>query len=60
VDTGWLEREWRTPTAEPAELERAAIAAALLADSSRGAFTGVSDGMTAVETSAWRLAARPR
>jgi acetyl-CoA carboxylase biotin carboxylase subunit len=59
VDTGWLEREWRAPEASAADVERAAIAAALLTESHRLVpELSASDGLAARDGSAWRLAAR--
>jgi acetyl-CoA carboxylase biotin carboxylase subunit len=55
VDTGWLEREWRMPEPDDSELERAAIAAALLTDGARSAPAVVADGRIG---SAWKAAAR--
>jgi acetyl-CoA carboxylase biotin carboxylase subunit len=60
VDTDWLEREWSPAHADElaaAELETAAIAAALLIDGGRGALSAVVQANDA-ERSAWRLAAR--
>jgi acetyl-CoA carboxylase biotin carboxylase subunit len=60
VDTDWLEREWSPAHADElagAEAETAAIAAALLIDSGRGALSAVSQANDG-EGSAWRLAAR--
>ena len=56
VDTGWLEREWRTPELDG--FEDAAVAAALVADSHRATAVTVTDGSGGSPTSAWRLAAR--
>ena len=62
VDTGWLEREWSPAMAEAFgndQLEVAAIAAALLADSHRAAAASMStDHAERGAASAWRLAAR--
>jgi acetyl-CoA carboxylase biotin carboxylase subunit len=60
VDTEWLEREWSPAHADElagAEAETAAVAAALLIDSGRGALSAVSQANHG-EGSAWRLAAR--
>jgi hypothetical protein len=60
VDTDWLEREWSPAHADElagADAETAAIAAALLIDSGRGALSAVSQANDG-EGSAWRLAAR--
>ncbi|MBV8719434.1 MAG: acetyl-CoA carboxylase biotin carboxylase subunit [Chloroflexi bacterium] len=60
VDTGWLEREWSVPTADPHDLEQAAIAAALLVHTRRS--TAVVPALDGVATShagsPWRVAAR--
>jgi acetyl-CoA carboxylase biotin carboxylase subunit len=62
VDTDWLEREWSAGHADElaaAELETAAVAAAVLVDASRGsgALSAESRGGDG-DCSAWRLAAR--
>jgi acetyl-CoA carboxylase biotin carboxylase subunit len=56
VDTGWLEREWRPPELDV--FGDLAVAAALIADSRRGAVAIVADGMGGPPSSTWRLAAR--
>jgi acetyl-CoA/propionyl-CoA carboxylase, biotin carboxylase, biotin carboxyl carrier protein len=59
VDTGWLEREWSTPSVADADLKRAAIAAALLANGQRSTVSAsISDGVAPRPRSAWRLAGR--
>jgi acetyl-CoA carboxylase, biotin carboxylase subunit len=62
VDTGWLEREWEPDAARSpsdADLQSAAIAAALLADGSRTAVQPPSSVLTNGDgASAWRLLAR--
>jgi acetyl-CoA carboxylase biotin carboxylase subunit len=59
VDTGWLEREWRTPPAPEDGVVRAAVAAVLLSDGRRGvAEPAASNGEAAPRMSAWRSAAR--
>jgi acetyl/propionyl-CoA carboxylase alpha subunit len=57
VDTGWLEREWALPDANEQDVERAAVAAALLVDGGRSTLA-VHDGVERAPTSAWRIAAR--
>jgi acetyl-CoA carboxylase biotin carboxylase subunit len=59
VDTGWLEREWSPPPRDEADVQRAAMVAALLVDGQRSATTAaVADGVAHEPHSAWRLAAR--
>jgi acetyl-CoA carboxylase biotin carboxylase subunit len=62
VDTGWLERTWTGSAAEPdAEIEAAAVVAALVADAQRAVSSPASDQPPGVDgTSTWRLAARRR
>jgi acetyl-CoA carboxylase biotin carboxylase subunit len=57
VDTDWLEREWSLPESNEEDVARAAVAAALLVNSSR-ATVAVHDGVDRAPTSAWRIAAR--
>jgi acetyl/propionyl-CoA carboxylase alpha subunit len=56
VDTSWLEREWSVPEPDERDLERAAVAAALVAHTQRS--TSVAPADNHAPTSAWRLAAR--
>lgn len=58
VDTGWLEREWSLPEPEAQDVERAAIAAALLAHSERARAVSASTGDGIGPRSAWRQASR--
>jgi acetyl/propionyl-CoA carboxylase alpha subunit len=60
VDTGWLEREWSAASASAIaadDLELAAIASALLVDSSR-LVAGATVQAARADSDAWRLAAR--
>jgi acetyl-CoA carboxylase biotin carboxylase subunit len=61
VDTTWLERTWSDATAAQvadAEVETAAVVAALLADGTRAAPAPVGERVPDGTTSAWRLAGR--
>jgi acetyl-CoA carboxylase biotin carboxylase subunit len=59
VDTGWLEREWRSPEPSNEGTVTAAIAATLLADSRRAvAELPAVDGVASRSESAWRMAGR--
>src|SRR5690242_5394598 len=59
VDTGWLEREWRSPEPSDKGTVTAAIAATLLADSRRAVAELVpADGVAERSESAWRVAGR--
>jgi acetyl-CoA carboxylase biotin carboxylase subunit len=60
VDTGWLEREWppHMAYAEDDEIQIAAVAAALLVDTSRSVIAPVQPRASNGTDSAWRFAAR--
>jgi acetyl-CoA carboxylase biotin carboxylase subunit len=56
VDTSWLEREWSVPEPDQGDLERAAVAAALVTHTQRS--MSVATVNNHAPTSAWRAEAR--
>ena len=58
VDTAWLEREWSLGPPNEQDLQRAAVAAALIVNSQRSATLAPVNGVSHEPRSAWRVTAR--